>query len=140
MPLPTLNLTGMDIDSVDRAFSVLKAKYGEGYQDGALVGSAGGLHTWVLSSGALPDDDAYGTISGDNRFEYYWNFYQARMAEGNGVFIIAFRGANYHASFVDTHISMERFTDTLFSGGVEIEQRRVVGASYNADGSIDDTP
>lgn len=140
MPLETLDLTVIDIDQVERAFSVLTAKYGDGYQDGVIVGSEAGLHLWALSSGCLPDDETISPIGSDSRFTYLWDFYQARMAEGNGPFIIPFRGANYHAGFVERRISMERFTDDLFAGGLMIEQRRIRGEAYNADGSIDDTP
>ena len=136
MPYETLSLEGMDIDDVERSFAVLQANYGDGYQDGALVGSAAGTHRWALSSGCLPDDDDISPISAQSRFTYYWNFYQARMAEANGVFILEFRGANYHAAFEETRISMERFTNDLFGGGVTIVQRRVRGFTYAADGSI----
>jgi hypothetical protein len=37
---PELSLEGMNIDSVDRSFSVLKANYGDGYGDGTLVGDS----------------------------------------------------------------------------------------------------
>jgi hypothetical protein len=136
MSYQTLDQTGMDIDEVEREFAVLEADFGEGYSAGALVGSAGGTHHWKLSSGALPDSTGYGTISGSTRFAYYWDFYQARMAEGNGPFIIAFRGKNYHAKFADRKISMQRFTDTLFGGGVDLKQHRVSGFTYSSDGSI----
>lgn len=67
------------------------------------------------------------------------------MAEGDGVFIIDFRGKKYHASFVDTKVSFEVFTYDLFAGGVDIKQRKVSGITYNSDdGSLDlslpDTP
>jgi hypothetical protein len=58
------------------------------------------------------------------------------MAEGNGAFILEFRGKNYHAKFADKTISMERFTDDLFGGGVEIKQHRISGFTYNDDGTI----
>lgn len=137
MPYATLDLTGMDIDHVRRAFSILKAKYGGGYQDAAIVDSTAGLHLWTLSAGVLPDHSSYGDlINSLPRFQYYWNFFQARMAEGNGVFIMPFRSKNYHASFVDPFIEADVFTIDLFGGGVQIEQRRVVGATYASDGSI----
>lgn len=136
MPTETLDMTGMNFDVVGRRFSVLKARYGEGYQDAALVGSAGGTHRWTLSSGCLPDDENIAAIGVDSWFKYYWDFFQARVSNGNEVFIVEWRGQNYHAGFVETEISMEVFTSDLFAGGVEIEQRRVVGFTYNADGSI----
>jgi hypothetical protein len=88
----------------------------------------------------LPDDDTISPIDGQSRFAYYWEFYKARMSAGNEAFIIEFRGANYHAGFADKRLSMERFTEDLFAGGVMIQQRRIRGESYNADGSIDETP
>jgi hypothetical protein len=137
MPLATLDLTGMEIDSVERSFAVLECSYGEGYSDGALVGSTAGMYRWKLSSGALPDASSYGNlINSVPRFQYYFDFYQARMAEGNGAFIIPFRSKNYHAKFADTKISMEMFTIDLFGGGVEIRQHRISGFTYASDGSI----
>jgi hypothetical protein len=137
MPYEELDLTGMDFDTVDLEVSVLKANFGEGYGAGALAGSSAGLHHWTLSSGCLPGDDDYGNlINGQNRFDYYWDFFKARMAEGDGVFIVEFRGKEYHASFVDTKISADVFTLDLFGGGVAIRQRRVSGVEYNADGSV----
>jgi hypothetical protein len=141
MPYEELDLTGMDFDTVEREFAVLKANFGEGYGAGALVGSSAGLHHWTLSSGCLPADDDRGSpIDGQPRFDYYWDFFQARMAEADGIFIIDFRGKKYHASFVDTKISMDVFTFDLFGGGVAIRQRRVAGITYESDGSVDLTP
>jgi hypothetical protein len=138
MSYATLDLTGMDIDEVGREFAVLEADFGEGYSAGALVGSAGGTHHWVLESATLPDASGYGSlIGGVPRMQYYWNFFQARMAEGNGPFIIAFRGKNYHAKFKDHKISANKFTSDLFGGkGVELKQHRVSGFTYSSDGSI----
>jgi hypothetical protein len=137
MPYEELDLTGMDFDTAEREFSVLKASFGEGYGAGALAGSSAGLHHWALSSTLLPADDDRGIpINGQPWFDYYWDFYQARMAEGNGIFIVGFRGKQYHASFVDRKISMDVFTYDLFGGGVAIRQRRVSGVTYNDDGSL----
>lgn len=138
MPLETLDLDVIDIDSVQRSFEVLQADFGSGYHAGVNIGSDGGLHTWTLSSGCLPDDDAaeYLPVGSDSRFAYLWDFYQARLEEGNGPFIIEFRGLNYHAGFAETSIDMERFTNDLFGGGLVIKQRRILGESYETDGSI----
>lgn len=138
MPLATLSPTAMNIDTVKRSFSVLEAKYGGGYSDGVLVGDAGGLHLWTLTSGGvLTDATSYGDlISSDPTFKYYWDFYQARMAEGNGPFILAWRGDNYHAKFAEMSIDAEVFTSDLLDTGVTIRQVRIVGESYAANGSI----
>jgi hypothetical protein len=142
MPLATLDLTAMNIDEADRSFSVLEAQYGEGYSDGVLVGSAAGLHNWVLTSGGVLTDhtDYVDLISSDPTFKYYWDFFAARMAEGNGPFILAWRAKNYHAKFVDKNISAEVFAKYFLSTGFNIRQHRIVGQAYEADGSITPTP
>lgn len=136
MPLETLNLNVIDIDSVRRTFEVLEADLGSGYHEGVNIGADGGMHEWALSSGCLPDDDEISPIGSDSRFAYLWDFYQARMEEGNGPFIIEFRGKNYHAGFADPAIEMERFTNDLFAGGLRVKQRRILGETYDTDGSI----
>ncbi|MEO8647990.1 MAG: fibronectin type III domain-containing protein [Acidobacteriota bacterium] len=138
MAYEELDLAGMNIDSVRRRFSVLKASFGDGYELGARVGAAAGTHRWSLSSGCLPGDGQYGNlIDLQPRFDYYWDFFQRHVANGNAVFVVEFRGKKYHAAFIDTEISAEVFTADLFGGGVEIEQRRVFGAMYFTDGSAD---
>lgn len=138
MPLTTLDLTAMNIDQAKRSFSVLETNFGGGYEAGVLVGHAGGLHTWVLTSGGvLTDATSYADLIGsDPTFKYYWDFYQARMAEGNGPFIIAWRSKNYHAKFAELAIEAEVFTLDLFDTGLKIRQVRIVGTTYAADGSI----
>lgn len=128
---------GMDFDSVERGFPTLRADYGGGYQDAAIVAGTGGLHRWMLSSGCLPGDVDYGSlIEGQPRFDYYFDFFKRHTTGEDDVFIIVFREKTYHVGFVETEISFEVFTIDLFAGGVEIEQRRVDGYSYNSDGSM----
>jgi hypothetical protein len=133
-----LRLTGMDIDTVERDFPTLKADFGGGLGDAAKLTANGGLHRWAISSGCLPGDDAYGSlIEGTNRFDYYFDFFKTHTIGADEIFVFVFRGKTYHAGFVENGIDFERFTDDLFAGGVEIEQRRVEGFAYNADGSMD---
>lgn len=139
MAIETLDLTGMDIDSVRWHGEVIRTRMAIGYAR-KVVGETYGLHTWTLSSGCLPDDESYGSlIDGDPRFQYYWDFFAARMAAGGEPFIIPFRGKNYHASFAEPKVSAEMFTIDLFGiGGVEIRQRRLRGVAYDEDGAIDE--
>lgn len=139
MPIETLDLTGMDIDVVKWHGEVIRTKMALGYSR-KVVGETYGLHRWTISSGCLPDAESYGSlVDGLPRFQYYWDFFAARMAAGDEPFIIEFRGKNYHASFVDTEIGAEMFTIDLFAiGGVEIRQRRLRGVTYDEDGAIDE--
>jgi hypothetical protein len=138
-----INLTGMQIDSVDWAGSVLRANFGHGYGAFARTGNAAGLHYWKLSDGGvLPDRTTADClpISGQSRFDYYYEFFKSHTTGTEEIFIIQWRGKKYHACFVDPKQSFERFTEDLFSGGVDIRQRRVAGFLYSSDGSIDSTP
>lgn len=140
MPLATLDQTGMRLESVSWAGGKLSTSFGGGYGASVVVGDVGGLHRWKLHSGGVwPDNSTYGlTISGSNRFTYYWEFFKTHTTGATDIFILAFRSKNYHASFVETEMSVDRFRKTLdlYEGGIEIRQRRVVGESYESDGSI----
>lgn len=138
--MEALDLTGMDIDTVARAFPTLKADYGGGYGDAAIVAGTGGLHRWSLSSGCLPGDVDYGSlIDAQPRLDYYWDFFKRHTTGADDVFEFTFRGKTYHAGFTETFVEFEMFSLDLFGGAVEIEQRRVEGFDYNSDGSVDVT-
>lgn len=133
-----LDLTGMDIDVVRWHGEVVRTKMALGYARKVFVGDDLGLHTWTISSGCLPDNTSYGSLVGAiPRFQYYWNFFEARMAEGDGPFMFFFRGSHYHASFADTEMSADMFTIDLFGvQGVRIRQRRLRGHVYDEDGRL----
>lgn len=134
-----LSLEGMNLDSVDWGGSILRAEYGDGYGDEALVGSANGNHRWALSPVALVDDASYGDqIEGVPSFAYYWDFFKEHTTGARSVFLVEFRGRKYFASFVETRMSAEIFTSDLFGAGVEIRQRRVRGFYEGTDGSVFD--
>jgi hypothetical protein len=138
-----LDLTGINIDGYRWQPSVLKANYGDGYKDLAVVGDAAGLWRWSLHSDCLPDDPIYSPINGLARFDYYWDFFQRHTTGagvGGDVFIIEFRGKKWHAGFAENYISGDALTADLFNGDVEVEQRRVKGFTYSSDGSIDTNP
>lgn len=144
MPLitdfPELPLEGLEIDSIERKFPLIEVSFGSGYRAGAYVGASGGLHEWTLSSGVWPDHEAYGSlIDGLPRMEFYSNFFEDRMIEGNSPFLIEYRGQRYLVCFSDPMLAVEMATIDLFSqGGVRIRQCRVVGLGFNTDGSVFD--
>lgn len=134
-----LDLTRMDIDTVAWTGSTLVASFGNGYGARAVVGDVSGLHQWVISSTVLADHANYNDdINGVPTFEYYWEFFKTHTTGTTDIFIIEFRGKQYHASFADPTMTAEMMTIDLFSvgNGLAITQRRVQGVIYNADGSI----
>lgn len=133
-----LSLEGVNIDQTVRRFSVLKVSFGDGYESGALVGAANGLHRWTLSAGAWPDSATYGQINGKTWMEYYWSFFQSHVSAGNTPFLIEWRGRKYFASFDNVEQTVEVFTSNLFAGNLTITQRRVAGYYEGTDGSVFD--
>jgi hypothetical protein len=146
MPYDTLSLEGINVDSVNWRGDVLRANYGNGYGDSVLVGNAAGLHMWELSDGGVSPDRTTGDASGSeidsvSRFEYYWEFFKDHTTGTTEIFILEWRNKFWHASFAEPEIGAEQMTYDLFTiSGVKVRQRRVVGFTYNTDGSIDLNP
>lgn len=134
-----LSLVGMEIDDLDWTGNRLRANFGDGYAASASNGNANGLYRWRLSAGVLPDDSDYGDlIEGVSRFEYYHEFFKDHTTGAETVFLVEFRGRKYFAEFVENQMSAEMHTIDLFSGGVEIRQRRVSGYYEGTNGSVFD--
>lgn len=135
-----LSLEGMNVDTVGVHYDILEAKFGGGRRRSARVGQAFGLQSFALTAGVLPDHTDYGSlIDGDPRFQYYYDFWNARMLAGNEPFIIEWRSKKYTVVFASHDLSYEVFTADLFAGGVEMEQVDVEGESYESDGSVTPT-
>lgn len=134
-----LSLEGMNVDTFGERANVLRARFPGGFRRSANV--APREKSWALSAGVLPDHADYGSlIDSDPRFKYYYDFWTDRMDAGNEAFVIEWRGKKYNAEFRETNVSFEVFTADLLAGGVAIDQVRVFGESYEADGSITPTP
>lgn len=134
-----LDLTGLEIQTAGWQGERLRANFGSGYGASAVVGAAGGLLSWTLSSGCLPDDDSYGNLIGSlPRFEYYYEFFKRHTTGAQDVFVIEFRGRKYLAEFADNATGdFAMHTIDLFSiDGVKVRQRRVSGFVLRDDGSV----
>ena len=92
----------------------------------------------MRSAGIWLDDLDMLTIDGVSRFEYYWEFFKRHTTGDNDIFVIDWRERFWHASFVDPGISVSKFKNQLIyeSTGIKIMQRRVLGETYEADGSL----
>ncbi len=136
-----LDLTGLEIDGWKKGYAVIRHSLGEGVRVKARVASTHGMWSWTLSSGAQPDREDGSEIDSQTRFEYYQDFFQRFTSGDDDAFVIDFRGKKWTAGFTDVECSGEMFTYDLFSeSGVNIEQVRVLGESYSADGSLDTPP
>lgn len=134
-----LDLTGMEIDTIDFKVERLSADFGAGYRADAVVGGTFPLWGWQISSDALPDDDSYNElIEGKSRFAYYSDFILDHTVGDRGaIFIIDFRGRKYTAAFAENNFSgvMETY-DVFGLSGVKLKYARVRDLKYNADGSV----
>jgi hypothetical protein len=127
----------------------LTANFGAGYSAGAVV-AAYGLRRWTLQADVLPDSDEFTInyiVDGDDftlpRFSYFLDFFQRHLMLGNKPFVIKDpRTAKkylvgFSRSIVESGFDADQITATVLSGGTELEERRVSGVTFNADGSID---
>src|SRR6476620_8146366 len=108
MPYDTLDTTGMKIEQVMTAFPVLRANYGGGYGDIALVDNAAGLHMWTLKNATLPGSSSVAPINAQSRLDYYLDFFKEHTTGTTEIFIIEWRGKSYHASFVDPDMDVSQ--------------------------------
>jgi hypothetical protein len=143
-----LNPIGVRLEEVGWAGSRLRADFGNGYGVKSNVGAQSGLHSWnMVSAGIWLDTLDQLTVEGVSRFEYYWDFFKRHTTGADDVFVLDWGGSKgapkkWHASFVDSDISVAKFKNQLIynQGGIPITQRRLDHTRYNTDGSIAWTP
>lgn len=135
-----LSLEGMNVDTVEHSFDILEARFPGGFRRSARVGTSSGEQSWALTASVLTDSSSYNDlIEGDPSFQYYYDFWLARMQAANEPFVIEWRSKKYNCVFREHRFSYEVFTADLFAGGVMLDQVRVFGESYESDGSITPT-
>lgn len=136
---PELDLTYLNVDSVRSIRSVLSAEYGDGYKDTAIVGAVGGRKSFSLSAGVWPDSDDQPLIDGETIFEYYYEFFEARLDNGNEPFIIEWRDRKWLVDLAEPNHGIDVHTADLFTPhGIEVRMRRVSGLTHCLDGSVFD--
>lgn len=148
--------TGFKIESLDLSVPRLTANYGAGYQANALGnGSPYPLRAWSLICTALPDDPLWMIFRPDGEsqtrlvyFCEFWNRHQVWIDADSGTvvsvnepFIIQdpVNLKRYYASFLADSISYATLTTKVFTVGIKLVQRRILGASMFPDGSLNET-
>lgn len=139
------NITSLGLD-----MPLLSADFGDGYGAGILSGKSSGLRLWAISAELLPDLSEYSldfTVDEETEtatyFQYFWDFFKRHIALGNKPFYFTDPRTNrkFLASFTEPRLSFEAFTAKLYSGGVQIKQRRakVEDLTFrDEDGSINE--
>lgn len=121
----------------------LRASYGSGYGEGAVVGHPDGIRTWKMKIGALPnipdenlvDAGAHGY---QTRAEYLWKLYVrhnvnnahkplwARLPAPDGE-------RDYLVEIVEEELDFRMLSRLVYSTGLTLRQRRVFGQSSPGD-------
>src|SRR5687768_14757810 len=93
LQFPKLEYVVLDGQEVEASYDLLTADLGDGYERSALVGSPLGLMTWRIEYPHLAKypHRRRGRLSMEAASAYLWNFFRARMSEGNSSFVIATR-------------------------------------------------
>jgi hypothetical protein len=142
LSFPRLQYVVLDGHEAEVEFAVFSADFGDGYGARALVGSPTGLRSWRIQYGHLarvPHRPGGRHLSEEAAADYVWNFFQERMAEGNGSFVIRCPRdrKDYLVGFVETKlVYREAFRNRFYTTGIEVRQRRERGVSFNEDGSL----
>ena len=135
-----IDQTAFRIASVAPAYSILRADYGDGYADTALVGMPGGVKAFTAVAGLWSDDEFYGTIGGQAWMAYYYDFLSARLAAGNEPFIIFWRSKFWLVDLDEPRFALEALksfnSDMFVPAAIRLNLRRVRGVEFAADGSL----
>jgi hypothetical protein len=120
--------------------ATLRASYGDGYAESAVIGSPDGLLTWKVKINVLPDDDDYlvnaGAYGLQTRERYLWDFY-VRHNVANAFKPLWLRdpksGRDYLVEIVEEQLDYQLLCLTASSTGLTLRQRRVFGVSSPGD-------
>lgn len=136
-----LDMTYLNVDSVRSPRSILRADYGDGYADTAIVGALGGRKQFTISSGVWPDSEDQPMIGAQTIFEYYWSFFEDHLDAGNEPFRIEWRDRQWLVDLSEPVHGIAVHTSDLFTPeGLTLNLRRVRGIDVNTDGSIAGPP
>lgn len=122
--------------------AILRADYGDGYDQSALIGPRTGLKSWRLKFNVLAQtEDDVVSVGDSSEADYLWDFYCRKQATGEPFVIESLRNGQYYlARFTDEKLSFELFALRLFTTGVSLQQVRrrgkTVFAGWKVAGAI----
>jgi hypothetical protein len=129
-----------------KEFTILKNDLSDGYGSKRLFGSNTGLRSWQLKFPSLASTeipvpmvtDIHGaTVS---REQYIRSLFDENNIEGTPfAYTDPSSGVRYLVDFVDTELSMERMRVKLYTTGLEIRQRRLVGTTIYDIAQLDNS-
>lgn len=126
----------------------LRASYGSGYGEGAVIGHPEGLRTWKFKCSALPnlmnedliDAGEHGLVT---RAQYVWGVFE-RSNVRNAHKPIWFRepveGRSYLVEIVEDELDFRMLSLLIYSTGLTLRQRRVFGVASPTEPTAIENP
>ncbi len=121
----------------------LRASYGSGYGEGAVVGNPEGLRTWKMKIGALPNVEGENLLNAgaqglQTRAEYLWKFYvRHNVNNAHKPFWVRLSAPDgerdYLAEIAEEELDLRMLSRLVYSTGLTIKQRRVFGQTSPGD-------
>jgi hypothetical protein len=139
--LERLLTTGFLFESMSIRGATLSADYGDGYREGAVIGSPEGLRTWKVKIGALPNVTDENLVNAgaqglQTRADYLWKFFERHNVQNaHKPFWVRDPVSNidYLAEIVEDDLDYRMLSRLVYSTGLTIRQRRVHGQESPGD-------
>jgi hypothetical protein len=135
-----IDQTAFRIQAARSRQAILRADYGEGHADTASVGYDSGQKRFVATAGVWPKNAFYGTIATKTWMDYYWDFLNTRLQNGNEPFVISVLGKYWLVDMDDPETAVECVRcdnfDLFVPAQIALSQRRMADVEENADGSM----
>jgi hypothetical protein len=128
MSYEQLKTDGFLFTQTGLGLNLLKADFGDGYGEAAVIGTPAGVRSWNVKISVLPNLTiaCNKPINSQTRAAYLWSFFCASKQQGDRPFWLFdyYDQKSYLASFVDDSLSYDMLTGKLFSSGLNLRQRR----------------
>lgn len=135
-----LNTEGFLFEDTSIGGSNLTANYGDGFREGAVIGSPDGLREWKVKISVLPHTDDYNINAGEQGMQtralYLWRFYErhnVRNAFKPFWMRDPFLEQDYLVEIVEARLSYAMLCRLAYSTGLTFRQRRVHGVESVTD-------
>jgi hypothetical protein len=135
-----LNTEGFLFEGTTVRGFTLRASYGDGYAEGAVIGSPAGLRRWKVKIAVLPHTEDYNINAGahglQTRALYLWEFYvRHNVANAFKPFWLRdpFLKQDFLVEIVEEELDYGMLCSLAYSTGLTFRQRRVHGVESQSD-------
>ncbi|MCA1567237.1 MAG: hypothetical protein LC803_16615 [Acidobacteria bacterium] len=141
--IESLNTEGFLFEGTSIRGSNLRAYYGDGYGEGAVIGSPAGLRKWKVKIAVLPHTDDYNINAGEHGLQtralYLWRFYERHnVANAFKPFWVRdpLFNQDFLAEIVEEELDYAMLCRLAYATGLTLRQRRVHGVESQSDPNL----